>query len=77
MDAEVLRRFVDRIGARTLAVTVWIDDDGLVRRVRVPLPELTITTDLRDFGAEVDVAPPTDHVVDVSERLAELFPGRG
>jgi hypothetical protein len=72
---ELLRRFVDRLGVDTIPVTAWIDDDGLVRRLRVPLPELTITTDYRDFGAPVDVAPPTDHVVDVTGRLDELFPG--
>jgi hypothetical protein len=74
---ELLRRFVDRLGVDTLPITAWIDDDGLVRRVRVPLPALTITTDYRDFGASVDVAPPTDQVVDVTDRLDELFPGRG
>jgi hypothetical protein len=77
IDPETLRRFAGNIEAKTLTVTVWIDDDGLVRRLRVPLPTLTITTEYRDFGAAVDVAPPTNHVIDVSERLGELFPAGG
>ncbi|MCU1485860.1 MAG: hypothetical protein JWN67_2606 [Actinomycetia bacterium] len=74
IDHAALQRFAGSIEAKTLTVTAWIDDDGLVRRLSVPLPTLTITTEYRDFGGAVDVAPPTGHVVDVSERLGELFP---
>jgi hypothetical protein len=54
---------------------VWIGDDGLVRRFRfVEEPtageESTVTVELYDFGADVDVeAPPADEVA----RLDEIF----
>ena len=81
LDRDALRRFVADIAAEHVTVTAWIDHQGRVRQLQVPLPQrpasgggtLRLTLALRDFGRAVDVAPPTDHVVDVSDRLAELF----
>jgi hypothetical protein len=48
---------------KTLAVEVWIDDDGFVRRL-VDRRD-SVTLDFFDFGVEVDVrAPPEDQVMD-------------
>ena len=59
-----------------LPVEVWIDDDGLVRRLRVTYGQraASVTVELFDFGADVDVEPPpADQVTD----LDELFGGEG
>lgn len=58
-------------------VDVWIDDDGLPRRLRTSFeatPEgagtisQSVTTEFFDFGAEVDVSPPpADETVDLSQ----------
>jgi hypothetical protein len=55
-------------GAAEVPTDVWVDEDGRVRRVRmvygdVPTAEgtsaeVTVTTELYDFGADVDVEPP-------------------
>ncbi len=65
-------------GAAEVPTEVWVDEDGLVRRVRmvyggVPTAEgvsadVTVTTELYDFGAEVDVQPPPrDQVLNFGE----------
>ena len=57
-------------------IEVWIDDDGFVRRMKQTLEgsgsglpmNMTMTTDLYDFGTDVTVKePPADEVVDFSE----------
>jgi hypothetical protein len=60
-----------------LVIDVWIDDEGLLRRIRIPFggaegPVEVI--DLYDFGVPVDIdAPPADEVISVEEfeRLME------
>jgi len=63
-------------GSTELPTEVWVDDAGLVRRVRYTyrLPsgtseaEAVFTTDLSDFGIEVDLdLPPPDQVTDIAE----------
>lgn len=65
-----------QLGTTKLPADVWIDDDGVVRQVRYeyPLPtesgkgRLVFTTDLSDFGIEVDVSPPPeDQVTDIED----------
>ena len=52
-----------------VVVEAWIDDEGLVRRLRVPLGDVeTLTVELFDFGAKVEVeAPPADEIVSEDE----------
>ena len=60
-----------------LVIDAWIDDEGLLRRIRIPFggadgPVEVI--DLYDFGLAVDIeAPPADEVISVEEfeRLME------
>jgi hypothetical protein len=68
----------------TYPMELWIDDDGLVRRIRTVLDvpvaegddqEVTQETvlELYDFGVEVDLTPPgEDETVDLSEIIADL-----
>jgi hypothetical protein len=65
-----------QLGTTKLPTDVWLDDDGIVRQVRYvyPLPgemtggRLVFTTDLSDFGLEVDVTPPSeDQVTDIQD----------
>ncbi|MGH2555969.1 MAG: hypothetical protein ACRDHO_09685 [Actinomycetota bacterium] len=66
-----------QIGTTKLPANVWIDQDGVVRRVRYeyPLPanpeaQIVFTADLSDFGIKVDVAPPPPDQVTNLEDLA-------
>ena len=64
----VIEQTLQAGGAAEVPTDVWVDGDGRVRRVRmvydgVPTAEgtavdVTVTTELYDFGAEVDVEPP-------------------
>lgn len=65
-------------GDTTFPISVWIDDDGLLRRVRQTITtsppgagnEVTFAfgMELFDFGVEVDVAPPPERdTVDFSD----------
>jgi hypothetical protein len=61
---------------------VWIDGQGVVRRIRTLIelsggdgPEpgtLDITTDLSDFGAELDAETPTD-ATDITKTVEEIL----
>ena len=65
-------------GEPTIPFEVWIDGDGLTRRMKYeqPLPAdqggeettMALTMEMYDFGAEVDVEPlPDDEVIDLQE----------
>ena len=69
-------QLTEQSGISRVPIEVWIDDDGLVRRIKQTLGgngsglqmNMTMTTDLYDFGTEVNVEePPADEVVDFSE----------
>lgn len=48
-------------------VDVWIDDDGLLRRIQIDDDSGEGTIEFFDFGAEIEIeAPPDDEVVDGS-----------
>ena len=52
----------------TAPVEVWIDRDGLVRRIRVEDDEALNTIEFFDFGVEVEVEPhPADEVTESGE----------
>jgi hypothetical protein len=59
-----------------LVVDAWIDDHGLVRRIRVPLggkDAPVYIVDLYDFGVDVNVkAPPDDEILPEKE-FSKLF----
>ena len=76
-----LQQLLQLLEEPTVPVELWVDDDGLLRRMelrmamQVPGPtgeptalELTQRMELFDYGVEVDVeAPPEDEVVDAAE----------
>lgn len=43
----------------TAPVDVWIGDDGVVRRIAVEQGSSPFTVDFYDFGADVDIEPPS------------------
>jgi len=72
-------RIIDLMGVSKLPVEVWIDDEGLARRMKYeqPLPAadgsqatMELTMEMYDFGVEVDVEPPpANEVTDIQELL--------
>jgi len=69
-------QLIEQSGISRVPVEVWIDGDGFVRRMKQTLggngsglqTNMTMTTDLYDFGTDVFVKePPADDVVDFSE----------
>jgi len=75
--AEALR---EQLGVDEVPTDVWIDEDGLVRRIRqrydLRVGERKVRTEIAmelfDFGVEVDVeAPPADAVVDLGDLLGQ------
>jgi hypothetical protein len=73
-EREALRRAADELRARsarkTLPVAVFVDGEGLVRRLTLRDAEGSLSVDFWDFGADVDVqAPPARDVSDISGLL--------
>jgi hypothetical protein len=79
-----LRKQIDQLialtGTRTIPTEVWIDGDNLVRRVKLSYVfdqngergSTTVLEELYDFGAQVNVSPPTaDEVVDITQLLQQ------
>ncbi len=75
---RAIEQLIQMSGMREVPTDVWIDDDGRVRRLRLAYEDvrfgsrqeadMTVTIELYDFGAEVDVSPPPpDQVTDISE----------
>jgi hypothetical protein len=72
-------RLIELMGVSKLPFEVWIDDEGLARRIKYeqPLPaaagedaSMTLTMDFFDFGVDVDVEPPPEsEVTDIQELL--------
>lgn len=69
-EAEALRSQLESLGGdETIPSEVWIDEDGLPRRIKLTMhvesegqsADMTITMDLFDYGTEVDVEPPADY----------------
>jgi hypothetical protein len=73
-------RVIELTGASKIPFDVWIDDEGLARRVNYDqaLPtsngqeaSMALTMEFFDFGVEVDVeSPPENEVVDLQELIA-------
>jgi hypothetical protein len=74
-----VEKLVDMTGSSTYPMELWIDDDDLVRRVKVSYDITTpgqkdessfaMTMEFFDFGTPIDVSPPPEKDV---EDLAEL-----
>jgi hypothetical protein len=75
--AETYRRAIEASGRSTLPMDVWIDGEGLLRRMRFeqPIPgeegaSATTTIELYDFGTEVDAEPPpAGDVLDIQDLI--------
>jgi len=76
--APTIHRTMRALGGSTVPMDVWVDDDGMVRRLsyelHMTLPDSQLTTDATmvldyfDFGAPVTVkAPPASQVTDVTD----------
>jgi hypothetical protein len=79
---ESIENIIELSKVESVPTDVWIDDDGLVRRMRLAYQDMqfapgqqgdmTMTMELYDFGVEVDVEPPPkDEVVDIQELLRQ------
>jgi hypothetical protein len=75
-----VQRVIQQTGVRTVPTEVWVDEEGLVRRMKIMYEEMrfgpgrrgdmAMTMELHDFGVEVDVErPPAGQVVDVEELM--------
>ena len=70
-SAMAVDRLVALLGQSTLGAEVWIDDDGLLRRMTMELPvpgqgRMRMLMELHDFGIPVDVvAPPPSEVFEL------------
>ena len=65
-----------RLGVKAIPVEIWVDADGLIRRLRHELTfaaegtSTTATTELYDFGVQVDVtAPPPGQVATIGDLI--------
>ena len=79
-DPDQFERFLDTLGATTIPVDVWIDDEGRVRRQSyehsVPGGKATATMELYDFGTDEPIELPSpEEVTDVTDRMAALAGG--
>jgi hypothetical protein len=76
------------LGATSIPVSVWLDDDGLIRRERMTIPveivpgeevDARMVFDFEDFGPHHDVPPPADadveDVTDEFDEYREYFTG--
>ena len=78
---ESVDRIVELTGESSFPFDVWIDEDGLARRIKyeqsLPTAQgsnatMGMTMDFYDFGVEVEVEPPAeDEVVDLQELIGQ------
>jgi hypothetical protein len=75
-------QLIEQSGVSNVPTEVWIDDDGLARRLRLTYPDMrfapgqqgdmTMEMDLYDFGVDADVKPPPkDKVTDLQELMSQ------
>jgi hypothetical protein len=75
LDAAKLGFSSDSYAHDELVVEAWVDDDGLVRRIRVPSGGESASAsvvDLYDFGVPVDVKTPAAEDIVSEERFSQL-----
>lgn len=80
LTSPLLKSAATRVKA--IDENVWIGDDGLVRRVAFVygMPrggaQMSMTMDMYDYGAHVDIAaPPSDQVFDMTQLAQQGLPG--
>ena len=73
---------IDQTGSATYPMELWIDDDDLVRRVRVSYDfegaqkaSFVMTMEFFDYGTKIDVSPPPAKDVQDLQDLARALPG--
>jgi hypothetical protein len=79
-ESGLAKPILSRVAAKAgkVPADVWVDKDGLVRRIRISLGSpntrrhLSLTMDVSDYGADVTIAaPPSSDVFDATQ-LAQL-----
>jgi hypothetical protein len=79
-SADTIKRLLESGPPTQYPADVWIDDSGLIRRLTTSYDEslggktmsMSMTMDMSDYGAAVDVsAPPANQVFDVTEMAAK------
>ncbi len=76
---KAMRKFLRLMGIKTYPVDIWVDRDGVVRKVAVDLEyklpdaayvKMQLTEEYYDFGIEADIKPPpAKRVIDVTPRF--------
>jgi hypothetical protein len=73
---EAYQQLLEASSQTKVPVDVWIDEDGLTRRVRYEQTmadgsTMNLTQEYYDFGVEVDVSPPpADEVLDITDLMS-------
>lgn len=61
-------------GGKELVVDAWVDGEGLLRRLRIPMgPAGEFTLDFFDYGVDVDLKPPSDGELVTQSELYDLI----
>lgn len=79
---DTIERLIQQTGISEIPVEVWVDEDNFVRRMNQTMEgvtagpgttmDLTTTTELYDFGTEVEIEePPADDVIDFDDVLGQ------
>jgi hypothetical protein len=76
---EAMRNYLRLMGIKTYPLDIWVDRDGVVRRLGIELEyklpdgeyvKMTLSEEYFDFGVDVDIeAPPAKRVLDVTPRF--------
>ena len=83
-----VERLIDQTGSSTYPMDLWIDDDDLLRRVKIAYDfqvpgsgdkaKFAMTMEFFDFGAPIEVKPPpADQVMDLADLARSLPNGAG
>jgi hypothetical protein len=78
-ELQDLLEFLREDESTTIPFELWVDGDGVARRVRLELGEGTsITTEYYDFGVPVHVTPPpADRIMSQDQFWKEIMAHRG
>jgi hypothetical protein len=78
---EAMRKYLRLMGIKTYPVDIWVDRNGLVRKLAIELEykqphgeyvKMKVSEEYHDFGVEANIeAPPAKRVLDVTPRLNE------
>jgi hypothetical protein len=76
---KAMRKFLRLMGIKTYPVDIWVDRDGLVRKLAIELEykqphgeyvKMKVSEEYYDFGVEANIeAPPAKRVIDVTPRF--------